>query len=247
MPSDSRISEHLRAQVLRAVDRGHREVAALGGRTMALVAAFDHLAGVPRRFVFVDVHERAGAVCAPAHVVEDEEFGLRPEEGRVAQAGGLEVGLGALGDRARVAVVGLAVARLEHVARQEQRGLFEERVDVGGVRVRHQQHVGGFDALPACDRGAVEGVARAELVFVEMRNGHSDVLFFSAGVGETEVDELDFVFLHHLHDVCDALGCHQVSPNWMVVENIGRDGECSFCAKAGAWRAPQSSAIVPDF
>jgi hypothetical protein len=22
--------------------------------------------------------------------------------------------------------------------------------------------------------------------------------------------------------------------------------ECSFCAKAGAWRRPQSSAIVPD-
>ena len=41
------------------------------------------------------------------HRVEDEELGLGAEVGGVAQAGGLEVGLGALGDGARVAVVGL--------------------------------------------------------------------------------------------------------------------------------------------
>jgi hypothetical protein len=89
-------------------------------------------------------------------------------------------------------------------------------------------------------------VAFAEFVFVEMRNGHSDVLFFSAGVGEAEVDKLDFVLLHHLHHVCDGLGCHQVSPGWMVVENLGWGFECSFYAKAGAWLPPRSPAIVPD-
>jgi hypothetical protein len=97
-----------------------------------------------------------------------------------------------------------------HVAGQDQRRLFEERVDVGGVRVRHQQHVGGFDALPAGDRRTVEGVARGELVFVEMGDGHGHVLFLAAGVGEAEVDELDFVLLHHLHHVGNCL-CHQIS------------------------------------
>ncbi|HXE47968.1 MAG TPA: hypothetical protein VN663_06320, partial [Ramlibacter sp.] len=63
---------------------------------------------------------------------------------------------------------------------------------------------------------------------------------------ETEVDELDFVFLHHLHHVCDALGCHQLSPGWMVVENLGCELGCSFCAKAGAWNTLRSSAIVSD-
>ena len=29
------------------------------------------------------------------------------------------------------------------------------------------------------------------------RDGHGDVLLLAAGVGEAEVDELDFVFLHH--------------------------------------------------
>src|SRR6185369_15931936 len=143
------------------------------------------------------------------------------EEGRVTETGSLEVRLGTLGDGTRVAVVRLAIARLEHVAGQTERGLFVERIDVGRVRIGHQQHVRGFDALPAGNRRTVECVARTELVFVEMRNGHSHVLFFSAGVGETEVDELDFVFLHHLHHVCDALGCHQLSPGWMVVENLG--------------------------
>ena len=199
----------LGAQVLRAVDRRNREITALDGRTMAAVAAFDLLAGVPRRFVFVDLDERARHVGTPAHVVEDEEFGLRTEVGGVAHAGGLEVGLGALGDRARIAVVGLAVAGLDHVAAHEQRGLFEERIDVGGVRVGHQLHVRGFDAFPATNRRAVEGMAGSELVFVEMRNRHRHVLLLAPGVGKTEVNELDFVFLHHLDHVCDGLG-HQL-------------------------------------
>jgi hypothetical protein len=37
------------------------------------------------------------------------------------------------------------------------------------------------------------------------RHGH--VLFLAAGVGEAEVDELDFVLLHHLHHVGNGL-CH---------------------------------------
>jgi hypothetical protein len=36
---------------------------------------------------------------------------------------------------------------------------------------------------------------------------HGDVLFLAAGVGEAEVDELDFVVLHHLHHVGNCL-CH---------------------------------------
>jgi hypothetical protein len=34
------------------------------------------------------------------------------------------------------------------------------------------------------------------------------VLLFTPGVGEAEVNKLDFVFLDHFHDVCDGL-CHQ--------------------------------------
>ena len=40
------------------------------------------------------------------HVVEDEELGLRPEDGRVGHAGADKILLGALGNAARIAVVG---------------------------------------------------------------------------------------------------------------------------------------------
>jgi hypothetical protein len=35
------------------------------------------------------------------------------------------------------------------------------------------------------------------------------VLPLATGIGETEVNELDFVLFHHLHHVCDGLG-HQI-------------------------------------
>ena len=63
----------------------------------------------------------------------------------------------------------------------------------------------------------------AELVFVEVRDGHGDVLLLAAGVGEAEVDELDFVFLHHLHHVGNGL-CHQGSPSGFAMGGIRWDG-----------------------
>ena len=100
--------------------------------------------------------------------------------------------------------------RVDDVASQQQGRLFEEGVDVGGIGVRHQQHVGGFNALPTGDRRTVKGVTRFELVFVKVRNGHRGVVLFAAGVGKTEVNELDFVVLHHLHHVGDGLVGHQM-------------------------------------
>ena len=143
---------HFGAHVLRAVHRWHREVAAFDGGTMSAVAAFELGARIPGRFVLFNLEESARHVGVPAHVVKNEKFRLWTEVSGVAQAGGLEVSLGALRDGARVAVVGLAVAGLNDVAAHEERGFFKERVDVGRVGVWHQLHVGGFDAFPAGNR-----------------------------------------------------------------------------------------------
>jgi len=78
-------------------------------------------------------------------------FEIEAEEAGVAQAGCAHVGLGPLGQRTRVALVGLAVAGLDHVAGQDQGRLFKERVDVGRVGIGHEQHVRGFNALPTGD------------------------------------------------------------------------------------------------
>ena len=116
-PADSRIRHISAAHVLEAVDRRHREVAALDGRAVAHVAAFEAWRRCSRALPSESIFDEAARhVDVPAHLVEDEELGLGAEVGGVADAAALQVGLGALGERARVALVGLAVARLEHVA-----------------------------------------------------------------------------------------------------------------------------------
>ncbi len=194
---------HGSADVVQAVNRRDREVAALDGRTVAEVTAFEFVASGPGGFFGEDLAVRTRHVDFPLDAVEDEELGFRTEVGGVANAAALEVGLGALGDRARVAVVALAVGRLDDVTGQDQGGLVHERVDEGRVGVRHQQHVGGLDALPAGNRRAVECMTFGELVFGEGRDRHADVLLLAAGVGETEVDEADFVLLDQGHDIGD--------------------------------------------
>src|SRR3954466_4295148 len=76
-----------------------------------------------------------------------------------------------------------------------------ERVHARRDRVRHQQHVGSLDALPAGDRRAVEGVSELELLLVEVLYRHRHVLLLAAGIGKPEVDELDLLFLDELQDV----------------------------------------------
>ncbi len=79
--------DHGRADVVQAVDRRHREVAALDGRTVTGGAlAFVLLASAPGGFSRVDLQVAAGHVDRPFDAVEDEEFGFRTEVGGVAQA-----------------------------------------------------------------------------------------------------------------------------------------------------------------
>ena len=89
---------HFSAHVLGAVDRGHWKVAAFDRGTMAPVTAFELGTRAPGSFVFVDFKEYLAWLIAPAHAVKNEEFRLGAEEGRVANAGSLEVGLGPLGN-----------------------------------------------------------------------------------------------------------------------------------------------------
>ncbi len=192
---------HRRPDVLQRIHRRHGEVAALDRRPVAHVAALELLGGRPRGLAREHLAIAAGHVDRPLDRIEDEELGLGTEVRGVAHAGRLEVGLGALGERARVALVALAVGRLDDVAGDVERGLVGERIDVGGAGIGHQQHVGRLDALPAGDRRAVERVAGVELVHRELLGRHRNVLLLAAGVREPKVDELDLLFLEHLEDV----------------------------------------------
>ena len=168
---------------------------------MPEVAALDRAARVPCALQRVRLVEAAVHRAAVADAVEDEELVLGAPHRGVGDARGLEVGLGALGERARVALIALHVRGLDDVATQVERGLLEERVDDRGGRIRHQDHVGLLDALPAGDRRAVEALAVLEERFVHdaRRDGH--VLFLTLGVGEPEIDELDLLLLEQLQNV----------------------------------------------
>jgi hypothetical protein len=89
---------------------------------------------------------------------------------------------------------------------------------VGRGGFRHQQHVGGFDALPAGDRGAVEGIAVGEHGFVDAAHVGGHVLHLAFGVGEPKVNELHVLVLDHLQDITRVL--HRYSPVF-AVELIG--------------------------
>ncbi|MNN33476.1 hypothetical protein D3C81_1472380 [compost metagenome] len=96
-------------------------------------------------------------------------------------------------------------ARLDDVADQDQGRLFGERVEHGGAVVRQQDHVGGFDALPAVEGGTVEHLAHIEEVFVGIACRHGDVVLTALDIGEAEVDPLRVVFLNQLQRLRHAV------------------------------------------
>ena len=192
---------HGGADVLGGVNRCNREVAALDEGTVTLVAVLVGGAGVPGRFFGFDLDEAVTHGVREGDVVEHEELGFRSEQYGIGDAAGLQEIFGTLGDGARIAVVALHGGRFQDVTDDVQGGLFGERIQLGGGRIRHQHHVRLVDALPAADGGAIEHLAVFEEVFVDLVGGNGNVLLFTLGVGKAQVDKLDFVFLDQGHYV----------------------------------------------
>ena len=72
--------EHLAAHVLRRILRRHREIAALGADAVAEVAALVVGVAVGRQLDGVELEAGVVGIGHEAHVVEDEELGLRAED-----------------------------------------------------------------------------------------------------------------------------------------------------------------------
>ena len=147
-------------------------------------------AGVVGAFHGVDVVEALVHADVETDIVEDEEFGFRTEIGGVADARGIHIVLGGLGDGARAAAIALAGGRLETSQIRIERGLGEEGIDHCGVEIGHQRHVGFVDRLPAGDGRAVEHRAVGQEIFVDHRQVERDVLPLSARVGEAQIDDI---------------------------------------------------------
>ncbi|RMR21496.1 hypothetical protein ALP89_05683 [Pseudomonas syringae pv. persicae] len=182
------------------VKRRNREVTTFDARAVAFVAAFHVLVGHPRTLFRVDLEHGTGDVGFEFHFVEDEEFWLRTCEYGVTDTGGLQVFLGATSNGAWVTVVTLHGRRFDDVAHQNQGRLFGERIQNCGFVVRQQDHVGGFDAFPARDGGAVEHLADfEEVVFQRIASWHGHVVLRTFSVREAQINPLNVMIFDELN------------------------------------------------
>ena len=192
---------HRAANIVQRIHRRHREIAALDAGAMAEVAAFISTLGVPAGLGGINLVGTAADIGAPAYVVENEKFIFRAEIGGVGNAGGLQIGFRPPRHRTRIALVTLHGVGFDNIAGQQQSWLFKERVNTGGGRIRHQDHVGFLNPLPAGDGRAVEHLAVLEHIFVHGADRHGDVLLFATGVREAVIHELDALFFDQLHHI----------------------------------------------
>ncbi len=113
---------------------------------------------------------RAVGGLAVADIVEDEEFRFRAQVRGVRDARLLQVRFGFAGNIARIAAVRLVRDRIHRVRHDAQRGHLRERVEYGSRRVEYEQHIAGFNGLPAADRRAVKPEA-----FLETDSSSSEI------------------------------------------------------------------------
>ena len=199
---------HLGAQVRHVLDRRHRQRRA---RARPMPAVADVVAGarVVGALLGVDPEKRLVGGDGEAHVVEHAELGLRRDQDALGDAARGELRLGALGDRARAALVAEAGGRLGDVADQDQAGLGAERIEHCGGEIGLQQHVGLADVAPAGERRAVEHHAVLEQRLRSTAPAATrDVLPLAAQVGEPEIDGAHVVGPDLLENGCDIRHDH---------------------------------------
>src|SRR5690606_41472530 len=110
--------------------------------------------------------------------------GLRSHAGEVAYAGALEIGERLADRRTRIAVVGLAGAGLDDVAKDAHGGNGAEGIDEGGYGIRLHNHIGSLDALPASDRRPVEGHPFLEHGIIQTYNRKGEMVQLSKHIFE---------------------------------------------------------------
>ena len=161
-------------------------------------------AAVPVSLGVVDLVVGGVRGLVEGHVVEDVELRLGAEVDGVGNTALEQMALGLLRHVARVARIGLARDRVDHVADQRQRSRRVEGVDLRRRGIRHQQHVRLGDLLEAADRGAVEAEPIAEGVLVQAADRERHVLPCARHVGELDVDHLHPELLGHREHVGGA-------------------------------------------
>ena len=195
------LEHHLGADVLQGVHGRHREIAGLVLDLETEIRAFlDRavFAAIPVTFVRIDVVVARILRGVVAQRVEDEKLRLGSKERRVADAGGLEIGLGLARDVARVARVVGAGDGVGDVGDDAQRRILGERIHHRSIRVWNHQHVAVVDRLPSANRRTVEAQAFVEGSFIlELGDRGSEMLPRAKQVDEFHIDHHHALFLDH--------------------------------------------------
>src|SRR5208283_4402987 len=197
--------------VLELVGRWAGEIALLVPQLVAQVRAF-RAAGIPDSFGRVDVVVPRLGRLVVADVVEDVELGLRTPVADIRDAGALQVVLGLLGDVPGVAGVPLPRHGIPHATDHAQRGYLEDRVDVGCLRIREEQHVAFLDLLITPDARPIEPESISEHIIRELSRWEREMLPDPGKIDEPKVDDLDIGILREFLHVFGRLW-HVVPPS----------------------------------
>ena len=149
-----------------------------------------------------------------AHVVEDEELGLRREIGGVGEAQALQVGFRLLGDIADVAGIELPGDRIADVADQYQGRHRREGIEEGRRGIGDDHHVTFMNFLETADGRSVEADALGKGFIVQAPRRQREVLPDPGQIREAHVHHADIVVLDRLEDV---FGIFAVQWTWLFL------------------------------
>jgi hypothetical protein len=225
-PNLLEIEDHLRPQILEVVHGRHREVSLLVPwlvaevESLPLFARLPYAAGAPDALDRIDVVVALVLVLVEPGRVEDVELQLGAPVRDVGDPGLPQIKLGLSGDVARISRVHLSRDWIPNEAMDDKSGVLEEGIDVGGVRIGEQEHVGFLDLLEPSDGRAVEAVAGLERLLGQLADRNGEMLHQPGEIAEPQVDDLGGRLLrHHQH----VLGCrHPDAPFVQVGRRVAR-------------------------
>src|SRR5262249_26337298 len=119
-PDRLQVLDDVRPEIVKRVDRRHRNISFLMSHPVAEV--FVLASRVPDAFRGLKVITGSVDLILIADIVEDEEFGFGAEVAVVGDAGEAQVSFGALSDGSRVHFISVSGDRIDGIAKQAECG-----------------------------------------------------------------------------------------------------------------------------
>src|SRR5262245_8108277 len=131
-------------------------------------------------------------------LVEYEELSFRSEVSYIADAGGFQMALGALGHGSRVEPVTFFGDRIEDAGDQAKRRRFHKRIDPVTRGVWDQQHVRLVYRRPAAQAGTVKPDAAFKHIGAKLFDWYREVMPLAEQVCEPYINKLDRILSREL-------------------------------------------------